>query len=854
MELNEINLKELIETETGNRFNRQGFIPCPFHNEKTPSMSVKFFPDANKERWRCFGCGETGDAIDFITKLHGKTYNEAKEHLGLAVEKTEKETELEKIQSYINWELGKFREGQELLGIFSFEDSNNTVKYYKAKFKQEDGNKTLGYYHIENDKAVAKRGGNELPYNLYKTLKAIENHDTVIFVEGEKDANTINSLFKGKRFVATSIKGVKDLTIFDNKLINVFIIADTGSAGEKYQKEILDHFYNKSSVLKVIHLPGLKALGDNKDVTDWIESGHNKFDVINAFNRSLDLKSKYELQQDFRGIYKYSYNKKEEDWNKIYITDFKLIEAKRMLFVEDEIEGVKLILKSVTGEKIEKSGPATVFDDTKSFKNFLGTMDLSFKGKVEDLTELKSWINRFWAIDNEEVYQGSQFINKDGLQLVTNDGALKVSGVDSSKKSDKSNNVEILDKDNITKEELIEVSKQLFKFASYDKSIPIIGTVINNLAVFQNKTIKEKLHHLLIIGEAGSGKSTVLSNVVAAILNYPQKEIKSIGMITSFAFVKDLSNGNYSALYDEFKPSALDRYKIQKLSESLRNLYDRTTISRGDKSFKTRDFQLSRPIIIAGEENYPSQETALIERSCIIYLSKRERTEKNTEAMKWIIRNEILLNKLGRSLTEMVLSLSPQEYQEIRDNVAEKFKDFANRPLRTAINIATGMEIFNILLKKHGINKVKGYEEYINQNVKEEILEDGNETKSTVEQMIILYNTMIEDGRAEFADDVIVCRGDGLFIRTSEMINQIHNFVNKIGSAEVVPLKCKDFKRQAKKSGYLVKTTAKQIKTGGSPRWFDEYSKERMKELNIHSIIEPDFTLEEDSKVINGVF
>lgn len=46
---------------------------CPFHSEKTPSFSV----DPEKQRWKCFGCGENGDAIDFVRKLKGLSFREA---------------------------------------------------------------------------------------------------------------------------------------------------------------------------------------------------------------------------------------------------------------------------------------------------------------------------------------------------------------------------------------------------------------------------------------------------------------------------------------------------------------------------------------------------------------------------------------------------------------------------------------------------------------------------------------------------------------------------------------------------------------------------------------------------------
>jgi len=40
---------------------------CPFHNEKTPSFMV--YPETNS--FHCFGCGEHGDQINLVMKLHG---------------------------------------------------------------------------------------------------------------------------------------------------------------------------------------------------------------------------------------------------------------------------------------------------------------------------------------------------------------------------------------------------------------------------------------------------------------------------------------------------------------------------------------------------------------------------------------------------------------------------------------------------------------------------------------------------------------------------------------------------------------------------------------------------------------
>ena len=72
--IEDIDLKALIEQETGELFNRNGYIKCPFHAEKTPSMKVRFNPNTNKYMYHCFGCDEGGDAIDFIRK-YNKAYN-----------------------------------------------------------------------------------------------------------------------------------------------------------------------------------------------------------------------------------------------------------------------------------------------------------------------------------------------------------------------------------------------------------------------------------------------------------------------------------------------------------------------------------------------------------------------------------------------------------------------------------------------------------------------------------------------------------------------------------------------------------------------------------------------------------
>ncbi len=50
---------------------------CPFHNEKTPSFNVS----VSKGIYKCFGCGEGGNAVDFIMKHEKYSYPEALRYL-----------------------------------------------------------------------------------------------------------------------------------------------------------------------------------------------------------------------------------------------------------------------------------------------------------------------------------------------------------------------------------------------------------------------------------------------------------------------------------------------------------------------------------------------------------------------------------------------------------------------------------------------------------------------------------------------------------------------------------------------------------------------------------------------------
>jgi DNA primase len=67
--------------------NSQNHIKCPFHKDDKPSMRI--YPETNT--YHCFGCGKTGDVIQFIQDKEEITKHraitKAKELLGESKEK-----------------------------------------------------------------------------------------------------------------------------------------------------------------------------------------------------------------------------------------------------------------------------------------------------------------------------------------------------------------------------------------------------------------------------------------------------------------------------------------------------------------------------------------------------------------------------------------------------------------------------------------------------------------------------------------------------------------------------------------------------------------------------------------------
>jgi P4 family phage/plasmid primase-like protien len=259
---------------------------CPFHSEDTPSFHV--VPE--KGFYHCFGCGEHGDVIDFLTSHTGASFREACEALGgevlLDSRPMKKLPTKERVDPYKGYEVIPTKErlspGKKVDLINPKRDGKiwkdavpvSTHPYYNA-----DG--TLHGYvirlEIDGQKLnpqvrYTSQGWTFHPFDeprpLYN-LKSILAYPLrqVIIVEGEKAVDSICKFVSDKVNVVSWSGGTNGLSKADWSPVSgkkVVVIPDRDDPGLKAMREIVE-IINPSSVK---YVAPSKKLPKGWDVAD----------------------------------------------------------------------------------------------------------------------------------------------------------------------------------------------------------------------------------------------------------------------------------------------------------------------------------------------------------------------------------------------------------------------------------------------------------------------------------------------------------------------------------------------------------------------------------------------------------
>ncbi len=162
---------------------------CPFHGEKTPSFNIDDF----RGIYKCFGCGEAGDVLQFVQKYHKLSFKESLEYIanliGMEVPKYGKNSDesYDNSKQYlrINAEVAQFffknilqsEKGQSIAEKYlaSRGISLNQIELFKVGYAPDSYNDLISYLRLKGfeeklilDAGIARKSQNGSIYSVFR--------------------------------------------------------------------------------------------------------------------------------------------------------------------------------------------------------------------------------------------------------------------------------------------------------------------------------------------------------------------------------------------------------------------------------------------------------------------------------------------------------------------------------------------------------------------------------------------------------------------------------------------------------------------------------------------------------------
>jgi len=357
----------VLSTTTGKLRGLKGMALCPFHGEKTASMS---FTDT-ENLFHCFGCKEGGDifhyvqlinnfefqeAVEFVAEKYNfrlsytsnqyevdtKSYLEKMKHLQeyfISEIQSEKGTQSRsylKDRGYSNEEvryygigfissdlasLNKYLSSKNIseqdLSKLGFKSSNNNflfknrIMFPILNFKNEViayGGRSLdsfGPKYINNSDSILYKKNKSLFFSQ-KFLKSVKEKSFVFIVEGYFDVLALNQLGYSNVVSASGTAfTINQLNILTRYTKKFLLCFDNDEAGLKATEKFLEL---KGQVSTQIEIHCLNLPKSYKDISDFYEAKNNNFSALIKENKNiveylLDLK----MQNDFDKVSIFNY-------------------------------------------------------------------------------------------------------------------------------------------------------------------------------------------------------------------------------------------------------------------------------------------------------------------------------------------------------------------------------------------------------------------------------------------------------------------------------------------------------------------------------------------------------------------
>ena len=336
----------ILSSTTGKIRGNKGMALCPFHGEKTASMS---FTD-EENLFHCFGCKEGGDIFKYIQLINSVEFQESVEivadkySFNLTYTDSKYETnqknlieQIKKISDYFIKNMNEMKSEEAVAYLIDRKLEGKDIKNYKIGFAEKDEKKIIEFckssdisdsdfkklglfsdkgnflfknrimFPITNFRSeVVGFGGRALEdygpkylnssessiykknrtlYFLPNFLKDIKKNKFVIIVEGYFDVIAFNKLgYSNVASPSGTALTIQQLSQISKYTDEIYLCFDNDDAGIEATKRIVEI---KNNISKDINLYTILLPEEYKDISEFYESGNQNIKEIISDKKDL---------------------------------------------------------------------------------------------------------------------------------------------------------------------------------------------------------------------------------------------------------------------------------------------------------------------------------------------------------------------------------------------------------------------------------------------------------------------------------------------------------------------------------------------------------------------------------------
>ncbi len=336
----------ILSSTTGKLRGNKGMALCPFHGEKTASMS---FTD-EENLFHCFGCKEGGDMFKYIQLINNVEFQESVEiaadkySFNLTYTDSKFETnqknlidQIKKICDFFIRNMNEVKSTEALDYLKNRKLDGEDIKNYKLGFAEKDEKKIIQYcknnnisvadfkklgllsekgnflfknriiFPITNFRSeVVGFGGRALEdfgpkylnssessiykknrtlYFLPNFLKDVKKHKFVIIVEGYFDVIAFNKLgFSNVASPSGTALTIQQLNQVSKYTDEIYLCFDNDQAGIEATKRIVEI---KNNISKDLNIYSISLPSKYKDISEFYESGEKNIENLISDKKDL---------------------------------------------------------------------------------------------------------------------------------------------------------------------------------------------------------------------------------------------------------------------------------------------------------------------------------------------------------------------------------------------------------------------------------------------------------------------------------------------------------------------------------------------------------------------------------------